>query len=246
MARCIRCESGGAATRLDRASHLSFLSGSPSTLRTSILVELLFLVAFLHTKEIAMIDSSVKESPFLMAIEEVFTKAGTETVVVGTVERGVIHVGDELEIVGFRPVVKTTCLAVDSFGASLKEAKAGDRVGILLRDIQREDMQRGRVLTTPGSCSAHALFYASLYIYTQEEGGRRSPVYIGYKPQFYFRGFDVTGTLELPSGVEGKPGDTIDNARVSLVLPVAMDAGLSFAMKEGARIVGSGIVTATR
>lgn len=206
-----------------------------------------------------MIDSSVppydedpeiftplKERLLLMAIEHVFSPTGAGMVVTGTVEGGVIHAGDELEIVGIRPVAKTACLALKRFGKSLKEAEAGDPVEISLSDMQHADMQPGQVLAEPGTSTAHTLFYARIYILAQEEGGRRLPVFNGYKPQFYFREFDISGTLELPNGVEGKPGDTIDNAGVSLLKPVAMDAGLSFRIKEGGRVVGVGTVTATR
>jgi elongation factor Tu len=183
------------------------------------------------------------DKPFLMPIEDVFTITGRGTVVTGKVEQGVIHTGDEIEIVGLKATQKTTCTGVEMFRKLLDEGQAGDNIGALLRGIDKEDVQRGQVLAKPGSITPHTNFEANVYVLTKEEGGRHKPFFSNYRPQFYFRTTDVTGTIELPSGTEMcMPGDNTE-VTVELIAPIAMDEGLKFAIREGGRTVGAGRVT---
>ena len=182
------------------------------------------------------------DQPFLMPIEDVFSISGRGTVVTGRVERGVIRVGDEIEIVGIKPTAKTTCTGVEMFRKLLDEGEAGDNVGILLRGTKREDVERGQVLAKPGTITPHTKFTAEVYVLTKEEGGRHTPFCKGYRPQFYFRTTDVTGTIELPEGTEMvMPGDNI-TMTVQLICPIAMEQGLRFAIREGGHTVGAGVV----
>ena len=182
------------------------------------------------------------DQPFLMPIEDVFSISGRGTVVTGRVERGIIHVGDEIEIVGIRPTSKTTCTGVEMFRKLLDEGEAGDNIGVLLRGTKREEVERGQVLAKPGSITPHTKFSAEVYVLTKEEGGRHTPFFKGYRPQFYFRTTDVTGTIELPEGVEMvMPGDNI-SMTVQLICPIAMQEGLRFAIREGGHTVGAGVV----
>ncbi|MBW8309872.1 MAG: elongation factor Tu, partial [Candidatus Paracaedibacteraceae bacterium] len=183
-----------------------------------------------------------KDRPFLMPIEDVFSISGRGTVVTGRVERGVVKVGEEIEIVGLKDTVKTTCTGVEMFRKLLDQGEAGDNVGVLLRGTKREDVERGQVLAAPGTITPHTNFEAEAYILTKEEGGRHTPFFTNYRPQFYFRTTDVTGTVELPAGVEMvMPGDNIRMV-VQLIAPIAMDEGLRFAIREGGRTVGAGVV----
>jgi elongation factor Tu len=183
-----------------------------------------------------------KDRPFLMPIEDVFSISGRGTVVTGRVERGIVKVGEEVEIVGLRPTVKTTVTGVEMFRKLLDQGEAGDNVGALLRGTKREDVERGQVLSAPGSITPHTKFQAEAYILNKEEGGRHTPFFSNYRPQFYFRTTDVTGTVRLPEGVEMvMPGDNISMI-VELLAPIAMDEGLRFAIREGGRTVGAGVV----
>ncbi len=183
------------------------------------------------------------DKPFLMPIEDVFTISGRGTVVTGRIERGTVKVGDEVEIVGFRETRKTVVTGVEMFRKLLDEGRAGDNIGALLRGIGKEEVERGMVLAKPGSITPHTKFKASVYILTKEEGGRHTPFFNGYRPQFYFRTTDVTGVVKLPEGVEMvMPGDNI-NLTVELVAPIAMEKELRFAIREGGRTVGAGVVT---
>nr|WP_314187333.1 elongation factor Tu [uncultured Brevundimonas sp.] len=180
--------------------------------------------------------------PFLMPVEDVFSISGRGTVVTGRVEKGVIKVGEEVEIVGIRPVQKTTCTGVEMFRKLLDQGQAGDNVGVLLRGTKREDVERGQVLCKPGSITPHTKFQAEAYILTKEEGGRHTPFFTNYRPQFYFRTTDVTGIVHLKEGVEMiMPGDNAELS-VELITPIAMDQGLRFAIREGGRTVGAGVV----
>jgi len=182
------------------------------------------------------------DKPFLLPIEDVFSISGRGTVVTGRVERGIIHVGDEVEIVGIHATTKTTCTGVEMFRKLLDEGRAGDNVGVLLRGTKRDEVERGQVLAHPGSITPHTKFEAEVYILSKEEGGRHTPFFKGYRPQFYFRTTDVTGAVELPEGVEMvMPGDNIQMT-VSLIAPIAMEEGLRFAIREGGRTVGAGVV----
>jgi len=182
------------------------------------------------------------DQTFLMPIEDVFSISGRGTVVTGRVERGVVNVGDEIEIVGIKDTVKTTCTGVEMFRKLLDRGEAGDNVGVLLRGTKREDVERGQVLAKPGSITPHTKFTCEAYILTKDEGGRHTPFFSNYRPQFYFRTTDVTGTVELPEGTEMvMPGDNIAMT-VNLIAPIAMDEGLRFAIREGGRTVGAGVV----
>ena len=182
------------------------------------------------------------DKPFLMPIEDVFSISGRGTVVTGRVERGKVRVGDEVEIVGIRPTQKTVVTGVEMFRKVLDEGVAGDNIGVLLRGIKREEVERGQVLAQPGSITPHTKFYGEVYVLTKEEGGRHTPFFSGYRPQFYFRTTDVTGTIKLPEGVEMvMPGDNIQ-MEVELITPIAMEEGLRFAIREGGRTVGAGVV----
>jgi elongation factor Tu len=183
-----------------------------------------------------------KDQPFLMPIEDVFSISGRGTVVTGRVERGVVKVGEEVEIVGLRATTKTVCTGVEMFRKLLDQGEAGDNIGVLLRGTKREDVERGQVLAKPGTITPHTKFAAEAYILTKEEGGRHTPFFTNYRPQFYFRTTDVTGTVQLPEGTEMvMPGDNI-SMQVELIQPIAMDEGLRFAIREGGRTVGAGVV----
>jgi elongation factor Tu len=195
------------------------------------------------------VDSFVPEpvreldKPFLMPIEDVFSITGRGTVVTGKVEQGVVHVGDEIEIVGIRPTTKTTCTGVEMFRKLLDQGQAGDNIGVLLRGTKKEDVERGQVLAKPGSITPHTHFEAQVYVLTKDEGGRHKPFFSNYRPQFYFRTTDITGSISLPDGVEMcMPGDNTVMT-VELINPIAMDEGLRFAIREGGRTVGAGRVT---
>jgi len=182
------------------------------------------------------------DHPFLMPVEDVFSISGRGTVVTGRVERGVLKVGDEIEIVGIRPTQKTTCTGVEMFRKLLDQGQAGDNIGVLLRGTKREEVERGQVLAKPGTITPHTKFTAEVYVLSKDEGGRHTPFFKGYRPQFYFRTTDVTGTIELPEGVEMvMPGDNI-TMTVQLISPIAMNEGLRFAVREGGRTVGAGVV----
>ena len=183
------------------------------------------------------------DKPFLMSIEDVFTISGRGTVVTGRVERGVLNLNDEVEIVGLKPTRKTVVTGIEMFRKSLDFAQAGDNAGVLLRGIAREDVERGQVLAKPGSVTPHHKFKASVYVLTKEEGGRHTPFFSNYRPQFYFRTTDVTGVIELPEGVEMvMPGDNVDMT-VELIAPVALEKGTKFSIREGGRTVGAGVVS---
>ncbi|GHA07244.1 elongation factor Tu [Oceanisphaera arctica] len=196
----------------------------------------------------AALDSYIPEperavdGAFLLPIEDVFSIQGRGTVVTGRVERGIVKVGEEVEIVGIKDTIKTTCTGVEMFRKLLDEGRAGENVGVLLRGTKREDVERGQVLAKPGSINPHTDFESEVYVLSKEEGGRHTPFFKGYRPQFYFRTTDVTGTIELPEGVEMvMPGDNIQMV-VSLIAPIAMEDGLRFAIREGGRTVGAGVV----
>jgi len=195
------------------------------------------------------VDESIPEperavdKPFMMAIEDVFSITGRGTVVTGRVEQGVVKVGDEVEIVGIRPTQKTVCTGVEMFRKLLDQGQAGDNIGVLLRGTKKEEVERGQVLAKPGSITPHTNFEAQVYVLTTKEGGRHKPFFDGYRPQFYFRTTDVTGSIHLPEGTEMcMPGDTTQMT-VELIQPIAMDEGLRFAIREGGRTVGAGRVT---
>jgi len=182
------------------------------------------------------------DQPFLMPIEDVFSISGRGTVVTGRVERGVVKTGEEVEIVGIRPTVKTVCTGVEMFRKLLDQGEAGDNIGALLRGTKRDDVERGQVLCKPGSITPHTKFECEVYILSKDEGGRHTPFFQGYRPQFYFRTTDVTGSCELPSGIEMvMPGDNVQMT-VTLIAPIAMEDGLRFAIREGGRTVGAGVV----
>ena len=182
------------------------------------------------------------DKPFLLPIEDVFSISGRGTVVTGRVERGIIHVGDEVEIVGIHDTTKTTCTGVEMFRKLLDEGRAGDNVGVLLRGTKRDEVERGQVLAKPGTIKPHTKFEAEVYVLSKDEGGRHTPFFNGYRPQFYFRTTDVTGTCDLPEGIEMvMPGDNV-KLQVNLHAPIAMDEGLRFAIREGGRTVGAGVV----
>ena len=183
------------------------------------------------------------DKPFLMPIEDVFSITGRGTVVTGKVEQGIVNTGDELEIIGIRPTQKTTCTGVEMFRKLLDQGQAGDNIGALLRGIEKDEVQRGQVLAKPGSITPHTDFEAQVYVLTKEEGGRHKPFFANYRPQFYFRTTDITGTVQLPEGTEMcMPGDNTEMT-VELINPIAMDEGLRFAIREGGRTVGAGRVT---
>jgi len=200
------------------------------------------------TKLVAALDSYIPQperaidQPFLMPIEDVFSIAGRGTVVTGRIERGVVKVGEEIEIIGINDTTKTTCTGVEMFRKLLDEGRAGENVGVLLRGTKREEVERGQVLAKPGSINPHTVFEAEVYLLSKDEGGRHTPFFKGYRPQFYFRTTDVTGACELPEGVEMvMPGDNIQMV-VTLIAPIAMEDGLRFAIREGGRTVGAGVV----
>jgi elongation factor Tu len=226
----------GDETPIIRGSALKALEGDPNwTKSIDELMEAVDSYVPLPTREI--------DKPFLMPVEDVFTISGRGTVVTGRVERGRIKVGEDVEIVGFRPTVKTVATGVEMFRKILDEGQAGDNVGILVRGIKREDVERGQVLAKPASITPHTRFKAETYVLTKEEGGRHTPFFKGYRPQFYFRTTDVTGSVVLPEGVEMiMPGDNI-TMDVTLITPIALETGIRFAIREGGRTVGAGVVT---
>jgi len=183
------------------------------------------------------------EKPFLMPVEDVFSISGRGTVVTGRVDRGVIRVGDEVEVVGIRDTEKTVCTGVEMFRKVLDEGRAGDNIGVLLRGIKREEVQRGQVVAQPNTITPHTRFKAEVYVLTKEEGGRHTPFFNGYRPQFYFRTTDVTGVVTLPEGVEMvMPGDNV-SLEVTLITPIAMEKELRFAIREGGKTVGAGVIS---
>jgi len=228
----------GDKTPIVIGSALKALEGEDSELGTQSIMKLAeALDSYIPTPERAV------EGAFLMPVEDVFSISGRGTVVTGRVERGVCKVGDEIEIVGLKPTVKTICTGTEMFRKLLDQVQAGDNVGILLRGTKREDVERGQVLAKPGSITPHTKFECEVYVLSKEEGGRHTPFFNGYRPQFYFRTTDVTGSLELPSGTEMvMPGDNI-KMTVTLIAPIAMEQGLRFAIREGGRTVGAGVVS---
>jgi elongation factor Tu len=221
-----------------KGSALAALEGRDEELGKKAILELM-----------AAVDSYIpqpdrpKDKPFLMPIEDVFTISGRGTVVTGRIERGIVKVGDDIEIVGLKPTVKTTCTGVEMFRKLLDQGEAGDNVGVLLRGTKREEVERGQVLAKPGSITPHTHFMCEAYILNKEEGGRHTPFFNNYRPQFYFRTTDVTGSVKLPQGTEMvMPGDNI-RMEVELIQPIAMDEGLRFAIREGGKTVGAGVVS---
>ncbi len=227
----------GDDTPIIRGSALKALEGDKSDIGAPSVVKLVEAMdAYIPTPERAI------DKPFLMPIEDVFSISGRGTVVTGRIERGIVKVNDEIEIVGIKATAKTTCTGVEMFRKLLDEGVAGDNVGVLLRGTKREEVERGQVLAKPGSINPHTKFESEVYVLTKEEGGRHTPFFKGYRPQFYFRTTDVTGTIELPEGVEMvMPGDNIKMV-VELIAPIAMEEGLRFAIREGGRTVGAGVV----
>ena len=219
-------------------STLKALEGDTSDMGEGAILKLMEAVDSFVQEPVRAIDK-----PFLMPVEDVFTISGRGTVVTGRVERGIIKVGEEIEIVGFKATQKTVATGVEMFRKLLDEGQAGDNIGVLLRGTKREEVERGQVLAKPGSITPHTNFNAEAYVLTKEEGGRHTPFFNGYRPQFYFRTTDVTGVVKLPEGTEMvMPGDNI-NVVIELITPVAMDEGLKFAIREGGRTVGAGVVT---
>ena len=220
-----------------RGSALKALEGEDSELGTQSIMKLMDAV----DSYIPQVEREIDKS-FLMPIEDVFSISGRGTVVTGRIEAGVVNVGEEIEIVGIRDTQKTTCTGVEMFRKLLDRGEAGDNVGVLLRGLKREDVERGQVLAKPGSITPHTHFKAECYVLGKDEGGRHTPFFSGYRPQFYFRTTDVTGSIKLPDGVEMvMPGDNIE-MEVELIAPIAMDQGLRFAIREGGRTVGAGVV----
>ena len=219
-------------------SALKALEGDTSDMDEGAILKLMEAVDSFVQEPVRAIDK-----PFLMPVEDVFTISGRGTVVTGRVERGIVKVGEEIEIVGFKATQKTVATGVEMFRKLLDEGQAGDNIGVLLRGTKREEVERGQVLAKPGSITPHTHFNAEAYVLTKEEGGRHTPFFNGYRPQFYFRTTDVTGVVKLPEGTEMvMPGDNI-NVVIELITPVAMDEGLKFAIREGGRTVGAGVVT---
>jgi elongation factor Tu len=218
-------------------SALKALEGEDSEIGTQSIVKLVeALDSFIPTPE------RDTEKPFLMPIEDVFSISGRGTVVTGRIERGIVHVGDSIEIVGIKDTQTTTCTGVEMFRKLLDQGEAGDNVGVLLRGTKREEVERGQVLAHPGSINPHTHFEAEVYVLSKDEGGRHTPFFNNYRPQFYFRTTDVTGACDLPEGVEMvMPGDNVKMS-VKLIAPIAMEEGLRFAIREGGRTVGAGVV----
>jgi elongation factor Tu len=227
----------GDDTPIVTGSALKALEGDASDIGVPSIVKLL-------DEMDAYIPEPVRDTdkPFLLPIEDVFSISGRGTVVTGRVERGIVKVGEEVEIVGIHDTTRTTCTGVEMFRKLLDEGRAGDNVGVLLRGTKRDEVERGQVLAKPGSITPHTKFEAEVYVLSKEEGGRHTPFFKGYRPQFYFRTTDVTGACELPEGVEMvMPGDNIQ-MKVTLIAPIAMEEGLRFAIREGGRTVGAGVV----
>jgi elongation factor Tu len=222
-----------------KGSALKALEGDPGELGEQSIFKLMDAV----DSYIPMPERAI-DKPFLMPVEDVFSISGRGTVATGRVERGIVKVGEEVEIVGMKATTKTTVTGVEMFRKLLDEGRAGDNIGALLRGVKREDIERGQVLAKPGSITPHTKFKAEAYILTKEEGGRHTPFFNGYRPQFYFRTTDVTGIVELPAGTEMvMPGDNVA-VQINLITPIAMDEGLRFAIREGGRTVGAGVVSA--
>jgi elongation factor Tu len=228
----------GDDTPIITGSALKALEGDSSDIGAPSVVKLVeALDEYIPTPERAI------DQPFLMPIEDVFSISGRGTVVTGRVERGVIKVGEEIEIVGIKDTTTTTCTGVEMFRKLLDQGEAGDNVGILLRGTKRDEIERGQVLAAPGSITPHTKFECEVYVLGKDEGGRHTPFFNGYRPQFYFRTTDVTGACDLPEGVEMvMPGDNVQMT-VSLIAPIAMEDGLRFAIREGGRTVGAGVVS---
>jgi elongation factor Tu len=227
----------GDKTPIIKGSALKALEGDKSEIGTQAVEKL---VAAMD--EYIPIPDRPMDKPFLLPVEDVFSISGRGTVVTGRIERGIVKVGDEIEIVGIKPTQKTTCTGVEMFRKLLDEGQAGDNVGVLLRGTKREEVERGQVMCKPGSITPHTKFEAEVYVLSKEEGGRHTPFFNGYRPQFYFRTTDVTGSVDLPKGTEMvMPGDNI-KVTVSLINPIAMEDGLRFAIREGGRTVGAGVV----
>jgi elongation factor Tu len=228
----------GDKTPIVKGSALKALEGDQSDLGVPSIIKLVDALDSYIPEPVRVLDK-----PFLLPVEDVFSISGRGTVVTGRIERGVIKVGDEIEIVGIKPTVKTTCTGIEMFRKLLDEARAGENVGLLLRGIKREDVERGMVVVKPGSNTPHTEFEATVYILSKEEGGRHTPFFQNYRPQFYFRTTDVTGVVTLPEGTEMvMPGDNT-SMTVQLIQPIAMEDGLKFAIREGGRTVGAGRVT---
>jgi elongation factor Tu len=228
----------GDDTPIVTGSALKALEGEASELGTGSIVKLVE-----EMDRYIPVPKRDVDQPFLMPIEDVFSISGRGTVVTGRVERGKVKVGEEVEIVGIRPTQKTTCTGVEMFRKLLDEGVAGDNIGVLLRGTKRDDVERGQVLAKPGSITPHTKFEAEVYVLSKEEGGRHTPFFTGYRPQFYFRTTDVTGAVDLPEGVEMvMPGDNV-KITASLIAPIAMETGLRFAIREGGRTVGAGVVS---
>jgi elongation factor Tu len=227
----------GDKTPIIKGSALKALEGDQSEIGVPSIIKLVDALDSYIPEPVRVLDK-----PFLMPVEDVFSISGRGTVVTGRIERGIVKVGDEIEIVGIKPTQKTTCTGVEMFRKLLDEGRAGDNTGILLRGTKRDEVERGQVLCKPGSITPHTDFEAEVYVLSKEEGGRHTPFFKGYRPQFYFRTTDVTGSVELPAGVEMvMPGDNIKMV-VSLIHPIAMEEGLRFAIREGGRTVGAGVV----
>ncbi len=227
----------GDDTPIVKGSALKALEGDESEIGVPSIIKLVEALDAYIPEPVRVLDK-----PFLMPVEDVFSISGRGTVVTGRVERGIVKVGDEIEIVGIKPTAKTTCTGVEMFRKLLDEGRAGDNVGVLLRGTKRDEVERGQVLCKPGSITPHTDFEAEVYVLSKDEGGRHTPFFKGYRPQFYFRTTDVTGAVELPEGVEMvMPGDNVKMV-VSLIHPIAMEEGLRFAIREGGRTVGAGVV----
>ncbi|MFC4525709.1 elongation factor Tu, partial [Dyella halodurans] len=227
----------GDDTPIIHGSALKALEGDQSEIGVPAIIKLVDALDSYIPEPVRAIDK-----PFLMPVEDVFSISGRGTVVTGRIERGVIKVGDEIEVVGIRPTQKTTVTGVEMFRKLLDQGQAGDNAGLLLRGLKRDDVERGQVLAKPGTITPHTDFEAEVYVLSKDEGGRHTPFFKGYRPQFYFRTTDVTGACQLPEGVEMvMPGDNVKMV-VSLIHPIAMDEGLRFAIREGGRTVGAGVV----
>jgi len=227
----------GDDTPIITGSALKALEGDTSDIGVPSIIKLVEAMDTYIPEPVRAIDGD-----FLMPVEDVFSIAGRGTVVTGRIERGIVKVGEEIEIIGIKDTNTTTCTGVEMFRKLLDEGRAGDNVGILLRGVKREDVERGQVLASPGSITPHTTFEAEIYVLSKDEGGRHTPFFKGYRPQFYFRTTDVTGACELPDGVEMvMPGDNVQMV-VTLIAPIAMEEGLRFAIREGGRTVGAGVV----
>jgi elongation factor Tu len=228
----------GEATPIVKGSALKALEGDASEIGVPSVIKLVD-----EMDRYIPVPKRAIDGPFLMPVEDVFSISGRGTVVTGRIERGIVKVNDEVEIVGLRPTTKTICTGVEMFRKLLDEGQAGDNVGVLLRGTKREEVERGQVLAKPGSINPHTKFECEVYVLTKEEGGRHTPFFKGYRPQFYFRTTDVTGNVELPAGTEMvMPGDNI-KMTVELISPIAMEEGLRFAIREGGKTVGAGVVS---